>query len=370
MNTLKRVSLKGFKSIKSLESLEFGPVNVLIGPNSSGKSNLIGFFQMLNYAVSEGLQVYIQQRGFGDSFLHFGSKTTPMMHGEVEIQAQKGLDRYRFSLAHAVPDTLIFTREEVYFWRKGSAKPLEKHLDPGGKESALPAMAASRKGDALHNTVRVIKTQLERKRVYQFHDTSLSSHIRKASLLHDSRYLRSDGGNLSAVLYRLMDQKPEYYRRIVLYLRRVIPGFQEFVLEPEGDSILLSWRGKDPEYRFGPHQVSDGSLRMMALTTLLLQPPEDLPEMIIIDEPELGLHPTAEALLAGLVRSASASLQILVATQSASFVDEFEPEDIIVAEQKEGESVFRRLAESELQEWLKDYSLGEVWRKNLIGGRP
>ncbi|MCP4751095.1 MAG: AAA family ATPase, partial [Proteobacteria bacterium] len=160
------------------------------------------------------------------------------------------------------------------------------------------------------------------------------------------------------------------YRRIILQLRRMISGFRDFVLEPESDHILLRWRGHDPEYIFGPHQLSDGSLRLMALTTLFLQPVDDLPDMIIVDEPELGLHPEAETLLAGLIRSVSSRCQVLLATQSASFVDHFEPENVIVCEMEKGASIFSRPTRPELSEWLEDYTLGEIWRKNVIGGLP
>jgi predicted ATPase len=108
----------------------------------------------------------------------------------------------------------------------------------------------------------------------------------------------------------------------------------------------------------------------MALTTLFLQPDDMLPDMIIVDEPELGLHPEAEAFLAGLARSVSSGCQILLATQSASFVDHFEPEDTIICEMADAASTFRRLNRSELDAWLEDYTLGEIWRKNVIGGQP
>jgi predicted ATPase len=249
-------------------------------------------------------------------------------------------------------------------------QPIKAILDPGGKESALPKAASPPLNRAEMATARFIRNQLSRKRVFQFHDTSLESRLRKATRLDDNRYLRSDGGNLSAVLFRLQENKSDYYRRIILQLRRMIPGFRDFVLEPEGNHILLRWRGHDLEYIFGPHQLSDGSLRLMALTTLFLQPPEDLPDMIIVDEPELGLHPEAEAMLAGFARSVASQCQVLLATQSASFVDHFEPEDVIVCEMEDGASKFNRWTRTELETWLEDYTLGEVWRKNVIGGQP
>ncbi len=370
MDLIKHISIEGFKSIKNLDRMELGAINVLIGPNGSGKSNLIGFFQLLNYAMAEGLQGCVRTRGFANSFLYLGSKVTSRIRGELEFDATKGTNRYCFTLVPAAGDILIFTEEKFFYHEKGKTVPISTTLDPGGKESALAKATSPPLNKAEIATSRVILNQLVRKRVYQFHDTSLESRLRKATHVDDNRFLRSDGGNLSAVFFRLQQNKSDYYRRIILQLRRMIPGFRDFVLEPEGDHILLRWRGHDPEYIFGPHQLSDGSLRLMALTTLFLQPAEDLPDMIIVDEPELGLHPEAEALLAGLTRSVASQCQVLLATQSASFVDHFEPEDVIVCEMENSASKFHRLTQTELDTWLEDYTLGEVWRKNIIGGQP
>ncbi|SHJ91070.1 Predicted ATPase [Desulfatibacillum alkenivorans DSM 16219] len=370
MDILKSISIEGFKSIRNLDCLELGPINVLIGPNGAGKSNFVSFFQLLNYAMTEGMQTYVSTRGFANSFLHLGSKMTHRIHAELEFQVETGINRYCFTLVPAARDSLIFSEEKVFFQAEGHPHPIECELDPGSKESNLPKATSPPLNANELRTARAILSQLMRKRVYQFHDTSLESRLRKATHLDDNRYLRSDGGNLSAILFRLQRDKSDFYRRIILQLRRMIPSFQDFVLEPEGDHILLQWRGTDPEYIFGPHQLSDGSLRLMALTTLFLQPPEDLPDMVIVDEPELGLHPEAEALLAGMIRSVSAKCQVLLATQSASLVDNFEPEDVIVCELQDGASDFRRPTMEELQVWLEDYTLGEVWRKNVMGGQP
>ncbi len=370
MDSITSISIEGFKSIKNLDRLALSGINVLIGPNGSGKSNLVGFFQLLNHAMTEGMQAYISKRGFADSFLYLGSKVTHRIHGKLEFSADTGRNKYHFTLIPAAGDILIFTEESIHYQAEGDSHAIEKALEPGGKESSLPTATLMQLKADESRTAEAILNQLTRKRVYQFHDTSFESKLRKAAHLDDNRYLRSDGGNLSAILFRLKRDKPDFYRRIVLQLRRMIPGFQEFVLEPEGDHVLLRWRGQDPEYIFGPHQVSDGSLRLMGLTTLLLQPREDLPDMIIIDEPELGLHPEAETLLAGMIRSVSARCQVLLATQSASLVDNFEPEDVIVCEMKKGASQFYRPAPEVLGTWLEDYTLGEVWRKNVIGGQP
>ncbi|EFK06062.1 RecF/RecN/SMC N-terminal domain protein [delta proteobacterium NaphS2] len=370
MDRIKHIRIEGFKSIKNLEPLMLGAINLLIGPNGSGKSNLISFFQLLNYVMSEGMQTYVATHGYANSFLYLGSKITPRICGEVEFATEGGTNRYCFTLVPAANDILIFSEESIFFQAEGHPWPIENTLDPGGKESALPKTTSPPFNANELRTARAILSQLSRKRVYQFHDTTLESRLRKATHEDDNRYLRSDGGNLSSILFRLKQNKSDYYRRIILQLRRMIPGFRDFVLEPENHHVLLRWRGRDPEYVFGPHQLSDGSLRLMALATLFLQPPEDLPDMIIVDEPELGLHPEAEALLAGLIRSISSQCQVLLATQSASFVDNFEPEDVIVCEMEDTASKFQRLTQTELEAWLEDYTLGEVWRKNVIGGQP
>ncbi len=370
MSAIKCMHIEGFKSVKHLDRLELGAINVLIGPNGSGKSNLISFFQLLNYAMTESMLDYVMERGFANSFLFLGSKVTSRITGELEFVTDRKRNRYRFTLVPAAGDILIFSEETLFYDADGHPRPIEVTLEPGGKESSLPKVTSPPFNQAELVTAQVIRNQLIKKRVFQFHDTTMESRLRKATIIEDNRYLRSDGGNLSAILFRLQNERSDYYRRIILQLRRMIPGFKDFVLEPVGNHILLNWRGHDPNYIFGPHQVSDGSLRLMALATLFLQPPEDLPDMIIVDEPELGLHPEAETLLAGLIRSIASRCQVLLATQSASFVDHFEPEDVIVCEMEDSRSQFRRLTKKELASWLEDYTLGEVWRKNVIGGQP
>jgi len=174
-------------------------------------------------------------------------------------------------------------------------------------------------------------------------------------------------------LYKTQQTEPACYQRIVGTIRQIAPFFGDFNLVPSGlnpNVIQLRWKERDRDYDFGPHLLSDGTLRAMALVALLLQPTKDLPSVIIIDEPELGLHPYAIATLAGLLRSASVHSQIIVATESPTLLDHFEPQDVVVTERCMGETVFKRLDAKELQEWRDEYSLGELWEKNVIGGRP
>jgi predicted ATPase len=372
MNILSKLTLEGFRSIKSA-SFALEPLTVLIGANGAGKSNLIDFLRMLNYALSRGFQdPYLVERGPASAILHFGPKVTPLIRAELEFRTEVGLNTYRFSLADSVGDKLTFTREEVQFHKTGFARPTPPIpvIPRPSDESGLAEVWADN-----DPTVRFVKSLLARCRVYQFHDTGLTSHLRDESPLDRSRYLYADGGNLAAFLLSLREESIDSYASIVRTLRLILPWFDEFILEPEGPEkyprVLLRWRMVGhSDYEFGPAQLSDGSLRLMALITLLLQPPDRLPALIVIDEPELGLHPAAEQVLAGLLKSASHHVQVLVATQSATFLDHFAPEHVVVVENENGASTFTRQNPEQLRSWLGRYTLGEIWSKNLIGGRP
>jgi len=372
VNILSKLTISGFRSIKSA-SLVLKPLNIFVGANGAGKSNLIDFLRMLNYALSRGFQeTYLVDRGPASAILHFGPNMTPVIRAELEFKTDAGTNLYRFSLADSSGDRLSFTREEVQFHRHGAESPTPAIpvIPRPSDESGLAEVWADN-----DPTVRFVKSLLSRCRVYQFHDTSLTSHLRDYSPVERSRYLYADGGNLAAILLALRVEGAESYAAIVRTLRLMLPWFDEFILEPEGppqrQRVLLRWRMvRRSDYEFGPGQLSDGSLRLMALVTLLLQPPERLPGLLVIDEPELGLHPSAEEVLAGLLKNAAHHTQVLAATQSAALLDHFAPQDVVVVENENGESTFTRQDPEQLRSWLKRYTLGEIWNKNLIGGRP
>lgn len=371
---LTNINLKGYKSINlDGQDIPIGDITILLGANGSGKSNLISFFKMLNYMMTGALQRYIGDSGFADSLLYYGSKKTSRLIADITFANSKSKDNYVFSLSHAAGDTLIFTEETLVWQNYDSNKPYTIQLDPGLKESGLYDYYLKKR----NKTSKVIFELLKGCQVFQFHDTSKEAKIRNSGYINDDDFLRSDGGNLSAFLYAMKQQKDgeKYYQRIVRYIQMAMPQFKDFVLNPSSRNenyILLNWIENDSEYLFGPHQISDGSLRFMALATLLLQPPKSLPKVIILDEPELGLHPSAISILTGMVRTASQHSQILLATQSTRLIDEFEANDIIVVERDEKErcSTYKKLDENRLVEWLEQYSMSELWEKNIIGGRP
>lgn len=370
MKQLTQLHIEGFRSIRKAD-IELRALNVLIGANGAGKSNLIDFFRMLNYALTRGFQdPYQRERGPASSILHFGPRTTGVIRGELTFKPEDdSRNFYRFTLADSAGDRLTFTKEEVQFHGAGHANPmpavpLVQH--PSDNSGLTELWAES------DRVARFAKRFLQRVRVYQFHDTGLDSHLRKYSPIDQTAYLYADAGNLSAILLDLRNQSPEDYTSIVRNLRAVLPWFDDFELEPEGNrGVLLRWRmvGRG-DYLFGPGQLSDGSLRIMALITLLLLPPLKLPDVIILDEPELGLHPAAEQVIAGLIKYVSRNCQVVVSTQSSTFIDHFSADDIIVVENENGESTFQRQSSEELANWLERYTLSQIWSKNLIGGRP
>lgn len=361
---LRRVSLKGFKSIKEMD-LELRRMNILIGANGAGKSNLVSFFKMLNEMMGGRLQEYIGTSGRAQSILHFGPKVTPQMEARLEFEVDNGTDAYAMRLFHAAGDTLVFADETMSFLPTSRKKPKVVSLGSGHQETRIG------KEDPMDKTIRWL---LNNCRVYHFHDTSSTARVRQYCYIGDNRWLMPDAGNLAAFLLRLREEKGgSAYQRIVTTIRLIAPFFDDFDLEPSGSNkmdILLNWREKGSDQVFGPHQFSDGTLRAICLITLLMQPEDELPDLIVVDEPEIGLHPYALNVVAAMFDKASHYTQVLISTQSSSFLNNFDPEDVIVVNREGKASQFERLNPAELEAWLDEYSLGEVWEKNVIGGGP
>jgi predicted ATPase len=368
MQRLTKLELHGYKSIRHLVDFELGPMNVLIGANGAGKSNFVSFFKMLNWMTPRpgSLQFHIGRVGRANALLYDGAAITPQITASLTFETDAGINEYAMRLFHAAPDTLIFADEKYRFSSRNLPSKAEwKSLGAGHAETKLIAA-----GDAGDKTAKTILRLLKGCVVYQFHNTSETARIRQAWSVDDNGFLKEDAANLAPYLLRLRESQPSAYLRIVETVRQIAPFFADFVLEPVEGTVLLQWRELNTDLIFGPHQASDGSLRMIGLVSLLLQPVEDLPALIILDEPELGLHPFAINVIAGLLQSVSNHTQVILATQSATLVNYFQPEQIIVVDRPNRESTFRRLDTDTLRDWLDEYSIAELWEKNVIGGRP
>lgn len=368
---LREVHVKGYKSIDGQvgQTIPLGDITVLLGANGSGKSNLVSFFKMLNFMTTGALQQYVGRQGVS-RLLFYGPKQTESLSFNLFFESEHACDTYEVKLSYGLPDRLFISEEKITFHKKGEERPLEYALENGGGESGLKKDSGP--------TSKILYALLSGIRTYQFHDTSDTAKIKDRGYVDDARYLRSDGGNLAAFLKMLKehDSYVKYYERIVRHIQRVMPQFGDFDLESipgRQNYVRLNWKDSSgSEYLFGPDQISDGSLRFMALATLLLQPPDLLPRFIVLDEPELGLHPAAITELAAIVRSASQKTQILLATQSMRLVDEFSLQDLVIVERDEKNhcSVFKKLDPDVLKDWLERYSISELWEKNVLGGQP
>lgn len=369
---LDKVTIEGFKSISKETpiSLELGKINVIIGANGSGKSNIISFFKMLNYMMSGSLQSFIETNGGSQIFLHYGSKITQSISATLLFSNKNYKDIYNFCLNYATPDRLIISAEEVEFTDGKHPNPKRIGLETDFRESALSIKSTDK-------TLSTIKKILSNCKVYQFHDSSQTASMRNSCPADADNYLQAEANNLAAFLYRIKEDFPENYQSIISYVRLAVPQFYDFLLEPnKAGNIMLKWTDNSAsDYIFLPNQFSDGSIRFIALTTLLMQPEETMPNVIIIDEPELGLHPYAITQLAEMIKEASNRVQIIVATQSPYLIDEFDANNIVVVESiKNGKGKYhtqlKRLDSKELADWLENYTISELWDKNIIGGRP
>ena len=356
-NQISRLVLNGYKSIAACD-IELGPLNVLIGANGAGKSNFIGFFRLISRILDQQLQTAVGAAGGPDALLHFGRKKTEELAAELYF----GNNGYKFSLKPTQDNRIIFASESLWWTVHGDWRPTSGHF-----ESYVESQKNKTK------IYDFVVPAMRSWRIYHFHDTSQSASIKQIHGINDNEYLREDARNLAAFLHRMRDLHEEHYKRIVKAIQLVAPFFGDFHLRPtvgNGEKIQLEWTEAGQDVPFTASALSDGTLRFMALATVLLQPEQFMPATVLIDEPELGLHPYAISVLGALMKSAAQRHQLLVSTQSVELVNEFEADDIIVVGKERGASVFRRLDANKIADWLSDYSLGDLWKKNLLGGRP
>lgn len=371
---IESVCIRGFRSLADVELSNLQNANVLIGANGSGKSNFIRFFEMMSWMLrSRRLGEFVERYGGADDQLYGGNRVTPRMEGELALRTDKGRNDYRFALSYAHPDRFIFTEEAYRFSPdRHATDPDWQHVTGGHREAAIvDAAQASSSIGPNPVTARVIVHLLKGCRVFQFHDTSDTSNFKKRWDAEDNDYLRTHGGNLAAVLHRLEEEDVKRFDLICRHVRRVLPVFDRFQVDVSYGKVSLRWKASGTDKTFGAHLTSDGSLRFFALVTLLNLPPEMLPDVLLLDEPELGLHPVAIALVGGMIKSLAMDRQIIVATQSPLLVDAFDLEDIVVLELRDGRTMFRRPDAEGYKRWLDEgFMPGEMWQKNLIGGRP
>lgn len=376
--TISHLKIKGFRSLKDVE-IELGAFSVLIGANGAGKSNLIEFFQMTSAmftGTSGTLQNYVARKGRASSIFHYGPQVTPVIDTSLRIASGEESFEYEFSLERGATDELFYSSEYLHSIA-GDAMLTRLFHDGGPLESNVLRFAEQHDDDGQIPVAKSLRKVLSGIRIFHFHDTSEDANMRVSQDLNGEDGLLSNGGNLAAFLYRLKEKRPAHYRRILDTVQYIAPYIADIVVEPDALNdrfVMLRWRDRSGTL-FGPHQLSDGTLRTIALITALLQPDETMPSIMLFDEPELGLHPQGIRIVAELLKAVTEKRQVIVATQSPLLIRNYDPADIAVVEREEdaegrGSTVIKRLDPLALEGWLEEYDLGQLYEKNVTGGGP
>jgi predicted ATPase len=364
MRELEYINIEGFRSIKSWK-LELKRLNLVIGANGVGKSNLVNAFRFLHDIYREQLQTLSASGNPATYFFH-GPKVTPEMRFQLRFVESNSSIANEYDARIGYGEAGLFIKSEVVGYHRMSEHQYPVTTGLSGSPFKESLLRKSSLPVAKH-----VSNDIANYRVYHFHDTSRTAGVKQPSKIDDNRSLAADASNLASTLLLFKQKFPDHFNLIENTIKQIAPFFDGFVLEPlraNPEMIKLEWRERGSDDYFDGHSLSDGTLRFMCLATLLLQP--DAPRLILLDEPELGLHPAAINVLAALLRQASVNSQILLATQSVTLINQFQPEDVVVAERENGATVFNRLSSENYTAWMEEYSLGEMWEKNLIGGRP
>lgn len=348
------IEISGYKSIKKIR-LDLSPINILIGANGSGKSNFISFFDFLNKLYNRKLNEYIALKGGDNKILHKGKKNTDTITFKMEFD--NGQNGYS-AILQSGTDGFVFLKEDLIY--KGDSKDISRF----GTEASIKITDNFR--------AKYVIKYLNGFRKYHFHDTGANSPFSKYSNIeNDIYYFYEDGMNLAAFMYHIQETDKIVYNRIIKNIQSIAPYFSDFYFPANKEkNVRLQWTDKYSDVVFGANDLSDGTIRFIALSVLFLQP--ELPDTIVIDEPELGLHPTAIAKLAGMIKSVSdRGCQVIVATQSTDLISHFLPENIITVDQIKGQTEFNRLSSDNLHQWLSDFTIDDLWKRNIItGGQP
>jgi len=366
MPSIETLTIEGYRSIGAMIGMKFGPLSIVVGANGAGKSNLVSFLRLLQELGHGRLQMLISKMGSADPLFHQGIANTK----QIKCDLRSENFRYTLRLQSTDAESLVIRSERI-------GEPADKQsfvvsdfdsesrLSPAKQSRPLSPDETPSFSSELIDDVRKLLRGI---RVHHFHDTDASAAMRRSCGIDQTERLHHDGSNLAAVLYDLRTNHPKRFDTILRSLKRIAPFVQDinFSHDKGGveDRIRIIWTQVGSEYRFNAQHFSDGTIRFLCILVAIFQAKP--PGMLVIDEPELGLHPEAVALLAGLLNSASHRMQLVVTTQSPMLLSQFTPDDVITVDQRNGCSDFRRLDGKRLTKWLKDYSLGEIWQKGLM----
>jgi len=405
------IKIEGFRSFKKVE-LDLAPLSVLIGPNNGGKSNFLDLMSLMAEAGQGQLEEGIDSRGgfrgiasgfrwLGEVVIEFRFQAERLRRFSpyLEIPPLPGLPgiqepdiRYMLAIASPAFGTSRVQVEEAtervlphqprpeVLMTRGKDGCAFRFIDPAtGLETQESKALESESELAIFQVRDLYRFPILYKLLKQFQEWTLYRDInvgpeapmRLPRLVRPTVRLAPDGGNLSSVLNSIQQQHPGVWDEIVELLRIAYPDFKTITFPPEGGDgkvVLRWWESPFEKEGVSANFLSDGTLKFLCLVAILKSP--DPPPLICIDEPEIGLHPDWIKLVAEMMQSAAARTQVIVATHSPQIIAELDPEQVIVTEKENGETRLNRLERRDLEKWLKNFNLSELWLAGHFGGLP
>lgn len=354
--SVNEVTIQGFRSLREVSKLKLTRLSVLAGLNGTGKSNVLRFFELLSEFQSRKTQHCLRQRTFeNDKIFNRINDTVCLIQSIIFIKSAEGHYDYRFTLKqdHSNAPQLL---EEAY-----------RHVDTLQSQTAewkMPPVLASGSlpQECSDSAVRTIRHLFRHCFLYWFPGALDSATIYQRCDIQDCMRLRPNGSNLAAILYDLHENDYARYRLIGDQIRRVVPAFEEFVFEPAGDTVGLCWKSRGIDKVFTSTHTSNSTLRLFCLVTLLNLPDDRLPALLLLDEPDSGLHPHAVRLIGSMIRRVSEKHQVILTTQSPCLVDCFDLESLLIADYRNGETILKNIDKAKYREWLDNgYRPSDIW---------
>jgi predicted ATPase len=325
-------------------------LNILIGPNGAGKSMFIELLNMINCLFDGRLQEYVSTHGGPDELLRFGRSVTSRI--EIGLFFDK---RHYLAVLEPSDDGRLFFAEE----RVGIEGHEDLNIGCGHFETRIREH---------ENEIADVNCQ-----AFNLTNVGRNASIRLPQPFGPCKKLSFDGSNLAPYLYELKENHYGDYVRIIKRLRIIAPFFNDFYLVPNEDTpgtISLKWLESGQDIPLSPNSLSDGMLRFACVLAIFRYPKERRPDIILIDEPDLSLHPKALELLYHIINVVSEYRQIVISTQSEGMINKFKADDIIIADRTGGKTAFHRIDADELEEWLENKTITELWANSIIGGQP
>jgi len=378
VNGLKKLSVKGYRKLLDME-LEMRPFAVLIGANGSGKTSILELMELLSRAATGHLNDFVVSHGGFRALLTRKEITELVLSVEMTYEPPENI-RQDYDIRHDQARYTLRLAEQGYGYRiVDEYAGYDKHNflgDPflafGNNDISHEALLSHLRGTRINSDLNPIwdayATQFA-SASYFASNFKVNGVVKEAQRLTPTMSPGGSGEFLLSYLYNLREQHPEAYKELERVLASAFPLFTKLTLPLVANGTVgLEWWEERLSGSLSSFQLSEGTLRFVWLAAALLMP--EPPAITVIDEPETSLHPELLRLLVSLMRDASRRTQLIVATHSDRLVTLLDPAEVVIMDATEDDFAMATWADTlDLDEWLQEYTLGEVWRKGIMGGR-